>query len=89
MLISAICASLSCLAIVDAVDIKAERFQNKLANDTGVNVVAEHKADDNYIEVSAASTIAFSGFKLERIFSIPILSISLRLIPSALILSIS
>lgn len=45
-------------AIVDAVDIKAERFQNKLENDTGVNVVAEHKADDNYIEVSAASIIA-------------------------------
>ena len=45
-------------AIVDAVDIKAERFQNKLSNDTGVNVVAEHKADDNYIEVSAASIIA-------------------------------
>lgn len=45
-------------AIVDAVDIKAERFQNKFANDTGVNVVAEHKADDNYIEVSAASIIA-------------------------------
>ena len=45
-------------AIVDAVDIKAERFQNKLANDPGVNVVAEHKADDNYIEVSAASIIA-------------------------------
>lgn len=45
-------------AIVDAVDIKAERFQNKLANDTRVNVVAEHKADDNYIEVSAASIIA-------------------------------
>ncbi|MCI7355308.1 MAG: ribonuclease HII [Methanobrevibacter smithii] len=45
-------------AIVDAVDIKAERFQNKLANGTGVNVVAEHKADDNYIEVSAASIIA-------------------------------
>lgn len=45
-------------AIVDAVDIKAERFQNKLANHTGVNVVAEHKADDNYIEVSAASIIA-------------------------------
>ena len=45
-------------AIVDAVDIKAERFQNKLANDTGVNVVAELKADDNYIEVSAASIIA-------------------------------
>ena len=45
-------------AIVDAVDIKAERFQNKLVNDSGVNVVAEHKADDNYIEVSAASIIA-------------------------------
>lgn len=45
-------------AIVDAVDVKAERFQNNLCNDTGVDVVAEHKADDKYIEVSAASIIA-------------------------------
>ena len=45
-------------AIVDAVDVKAERFQENLCNDTGVNVVAEHKADDKYIEVSAASIIA-------------------------------
>lgn len=45
-------------AIVDAVDVKAERFQNNLCKDTGVNVIAEHKADDNYIEVSAASIIA-------------------------------
>ena len=45
-------------AIVDAVDVKAERFQNNLCEDTGVNVIAEHKADDNYIEVSAASIIA-------------------------------
>ena len=45
-------------AIVDAVDVKAERFQNNLCNDTGVNVIAEHKADDKYIEVSAASIIA-------------------------------
>lgn len=45
-------------AIVDAVDVKAERFQQNLCNDTGVNVVAEHKADDKYIEVSAASIIA-------------------------------
>ena len=45
-------------AIVDAVDVKAERFQENLCKDTGVNVVAEHKADDKYIEVSAASIIA-------------------------------
>jgi ribonuclease HII len=45
-------------AIVDAVDVKAERFQSNLCNDTGVNVIAEHKADDKYIEVSAASIIA-------------------------------
>ena len=47
-------------AIVDAVDVKAERFQENLRNDTGVNVIAEHKADDKYIEVSAASIIAKS-----------------------------
>ena len=45
-------------AIVDAVDVKAERFQENLRNDTGLDVIAEHKADDKYIEVSAASIIA-------------------------------
>lgn len=45
-------------AILDAVDIKAERFQNNIASDTGVDILAEHKADDNYIQVSAASIIA-------------------------------
>ena len=45
-------------AIVDAVDVKAERFQENLRRDTGLNVIAEHKADDKYIEVSAASIIA-------------------------------
>ncbi len=45
-------------AIVDAVDVKAERFQENLCNDTGIDVKAEHKADDKYIEVSAASIIA-------------------------------
>ena len=45
-------------AIVDAVDVKAEHFQNKLCDATGVDVIAEHKADDKYIEVSAASIIA-------------------------------
>lgn len=44
--------------IVDAIDVKAERFQENLCNDTCCNVVAEHKADDKYIEVSAASIIA-------------------------------
>lgn len=45
-------------AIVDAVDVKSERFQENLCNDTGIDVIAEHKADDKYIEVSAASIIA-------------------------------
>ena len=45
-------------AIVDAVDVKAERFQDNLCQTTGVNVIAEHKADDKYIQVSAASIIA-------------------------------
>ena len=45
-------------AIVDAVDVKAERFQTNLCETTGVDVIAEHKADDKYIEVSAASIIA-------------------------------
>lgn len=45
-------------AIVDAVDVKAERFQENLCKDTGISVIAEHKADDKYIEVSAASIIA-------------------------------
>ncbi|MGX8693793.1 MAG: ribonuclease HII [Methanobrevibacter sp.] len=45
-------------AIVDAVDVKAERFQNNLCESTGIDVIAEHKADDKYIQVSAASIIA-------------------------------
>ena len=45
-------------AIVDAVDVKAERFQYDLCKSTDVDVVAEHKADDKYIQVSAASIIA-------------------------------
>lgn len=45
-------------AIVDAVDINAERFQNSLHELTDCNILAEHKADDNHIQVSAASIIA-------------------------------
>ena len=45
-------------AIVDAVDVKAERFQENLRKDTGYDVISEHKADDTYIQVSAASIIA-------------------------------
>lgn len=45
-------------AIVDAVDVKPQRFQDKLQRATGKHVKAEHKADDKYIEVSAASIIA-------------------------------
>ena len=46
------------MVIVDAVDVKPERFQDKLERATKANVKAEHKADDKYIEVGAASIIA-------------------------------
>ncbi|SDA42735.1 ribonuclease HII [Methanobrevibacter millerae] len=46
------------MVIVDAVDVKPERFQDKLERATKANVKAEHKADDTYIEVGAASIIA-------------------------------
>ena len=45
-------------AIVDAVDVKPERFQDKLRKATNKDVKAEHKADDKYLEVGAASIIA-------------------------------
>lgn len=45
-------------AILDAIDIKSDRFQEEVTNLTGINIIAEHKADDNYIEVSAASILA-------------------------------
>lgn len=45
-------------AIVDAVDVKPQRFEDKLRRATGKDIKAEHKADDKYIEVSAASIIA-------------------------------
>lgn len=45
-------------AIVDAVDVKPLRFQDKLQRATGKVIKAEHKADDKYIEVGAASIIA-------------------------------
>lgn len=45
-------------AIVDAVDVKPERFQDKLQRATSKDVKAEHKADDKYLEVGAASIIA-------------------------------
>ncbi|MCR5026174.1 MAG: ribonuclease HII [Methanobrevibacter sp.] len=45
-------------AIVDAVDVKPKRFQDKLQRATSKDVKAEHKADDKYLEVGAASIIA-------------------------------
>jgi len=44
--------------IVDAVDVKPQRFQDKLERATAKDVKAEHKADDKYLEVGAASIIA-------------------------------
>ncbi len=46
--------------IIDAVDVKPTRFQNEVQEAVGdhINVIAEHKADDNHIQVAAASIIA-------------------------------
>lgn len=46
-------------AILDSVDIKPERFVKNIKDVVGnLDIVAEHKADDNYIQVAAASIIA-------------------------------
>ena len=46
-------------AILDSVDIKPERFVSDIKEVVGdKNIMAEHKADDNYLEVAAASIIA-------------------------------
>ncbi|MDR2545002.1 MAG: ribonuclease HII [Methanobrevibacter sp.] len=48
--------------ILDSFDVKPERAKNKcvsfLEKKTQVEVIAEHKADDNYLPVAAASIIA-------------------------------
>lgn len=50
------------VAIVDSPDVKPERLANQLKEMTGLDVVAEHKADEKYVLVSSASIIA----KVER-----------------------
>ncbi|WP_409200533.1 ribonuclease HII [Methanobrevibacter sp. DSM 116169] len=58
-------------AILDAVDIKPERFENDIKEVVGdIDLIAEHKADDNYIQVAAASIIA----KYERDSAIEIIN---------------
>ncbi|MCC7553079.1 MAG: ribonuclease HII [Methanobacteriaceae archaeon] len=45
--------------ILDSVDIKPERFVENIKEVVGdLDIIAEHKADDNYIQVAAASIIA-------------------------------
>ncbi len=50
------------LAYVDSPDVIPERLSKELENLTGITVVAEHKADEKYPLVAAASIIA----KVER-----------------------
>ena len=47
-------------AVVDCPDVNPERFKKLLLDDVGLccRIIAEHRADKNYIEVSAASIIA-------------------------------
>lgn len=50
-------------AILDSVDIKPERFVSDIKSVVGdKNIIAEHKADDNHVQVAAASILA----KVER-----------------------
>ncbi len=50
------------IALVDSPDVKPERLASQLKDMTGVEVVAEHKADEKFPLVSSASIIA----KVER-----------------------
>lgn len=45
--------------IIDSVDVKPKRLEKEIKSITGnTNVISEHKADDKYIQVAAASIIA-------------------------------
>lgn len=45
--------------LIDSIDIKPKRFENEIKSLLGnINIRAEHKADDNYLQVAAASVIA-------------------------------
>ena len=45
--------------IIDSVDVKPERLEKEIKSIVGdVKVISEHKADDTYIQVAAASIIA-------------------------------
>jgi ribonuclease HII len=44
--------------IVDSLDVKPERLKKELENITNAEVIAEHKADDNYLVVAAASILS-------------------------------
>lgn len=50
-------------SIIDCIDVKPERFKNEMESFfTGLEVVAEHQAEDKYAVVAAASIVA----KVER-----------------------
>ena len=52
--------------IIDSVDIKPDRLESEIKNIVGeVNVKAEHKADEKYLPVAAASIIA--KFKRDQV----------------------
>ncbi len=45
--------------IIDSVDIKPERLKNEIQSIVGnIEIISEHKADDKYIQVAAASIVA-------------------------------
>lgn len=46
------------IAIIDCIDVVPERFCNEIEKFAGIEVIAEHKADDKYVIVAAASIVA-------------------------------
>ena len=44
--------------MLDACDVNADRFARNVSSKSNLNCIAEHKADENHPEVSAASIIA-------------------------------
>ncbi len=46
------------LAYVDSSDVNSERLSRRLSEETGIEVIAMHKADSKRVEVAAASIVA-------------------------------
>jgi len=71
------------LAYVDSPDVRPDRLSKELEEMTGVKVVAEHKADEKYLIVAAASIIAKveREREVERLFNVEVDKVNTLITP--------